>query len=205
MAVRFLKPSIWIPVTKTISQAKAEDYQAVVIPGGAWNPIIMRTDGSVLEFVKRAARAGTLVASICHGPQVLINAGLVKGREVTGVGDIRTDLRNAGATVIEDRPVVIDGNLLTSRDPNDLAEFSSAIEAFLIGKARFARLHGENGPAMAAVRDAGTRGHETVCPVCQGNGYLLGGPGYYRYTCDTCHGTGKVKGNGNLPPVSTDH
>lgn len=136
MAVRFLKPSIWIPVTKNVSEAKVEDYGAVIIPGGAWNPIIMRTDGEVLDFIKKFQASGKLVASVCHGPQVLISAGLVNGRNITGVGDIRQDLRNAGATVIEDREYVLDGNILTSRDPNDMAHFSGAIEKWLTGWAR---------------------------------------------------------------------
>ena len=131
MAVKFLKPSIWLPVTKQISQAKPTDYCAVVIPGGAWNPIIMRTDGKILDFVRGADKAGKLIASVCHGPQVLLSAGLVAKKDITGVGDIRQDLRNAGANVIEDRPLVVDGNLLTSRDPNDLREFSQGIEQYL--------------------------------------------------------------------------
>lgn len=102
MAVQFLKPSVCLPVTKNISQAVVTDYCAVVIPGGAWNPIIMRTDQQILEFVKSAHKANKLVAAVCHGPQVLISADLVKGRMITGVGDIRTDLANAGAEVVHD-------------------------------------------------------------------------------------------------------
>lgn len=131
MAVQFLKPSVWLPVSKNISQAVVSDYCAILIPGGAWNPIIMRTDGQILEFVKQAQKANKLIAAVCHGPQVLISAGLVKGRLVTGVGDIRIDLANAGAEVIHDQAVVVDGNILTSRDPNDLAEFSRGIEEYL--------------------------------------------------------------------------
>ena len=136
MAVKFLRPSIWIPVTRQISQAKVEDYHAIIIPGGAWNPIIMRTDAQILDFVKKFHASGKLVASVCHGPQVLLSAGLVKGRKITGVGDIRQDLRNAGAVVIEDQNAVVDGNIITSRDPNDLAFFSTAIEKFLKNAAR---------------------------------------------------------------------
>ncbi|NLI77386.1 MAG: hypothetical protein GX442_13215 [Candidatus Riflebacteria bacterium] len=222
MAVRFLKPSVWIPVTKTISAADPADYDAVIIPGGAWNPIIMRTDGAILAFVQKAARRGTLIASICHGPQVLISAGLVAGREVTGVGDIRPDLRHAGATVHEDRAVVLDGNLLTSRDPNDLAEFAKAIEAFLTARARFDRLHAgpEATPALAADFQTDTasgltaapsrpaapaRSGGAICPVCEGNGRLHGGPGFYPYPCPTCGGTGHVQPPSHQPPVSTDH
>jgi len=145
MAVKFLKPSIWIPVTKQISQAKVEDYHAIIIPGGAWNPIIMRTDGQIIEFVKKFQAGGKLVASVCHGPQVLISAGLVKGRKVTGVNDIRQDLRNAGATVVEDQTSVVDGNILTSRDPNDLAFFSAAIENWLKNAARSGSVIGDSG------------------------------------------------------------
>ncbi|MBF0406403.1 MAG: DJ-1/PfpI family protein [Candidatus Riflebacteria bacterium] len=141
MAVQFLKPSIWIPVDKQISQAKPEDYDAIIIPGGAWNPIIMRTDGAILDFIRKAFGMNKLIASVCHGPQVLINAGIVNGRNVTGVGDIRIDLKNAGGNVIEDRPVVLDRNLLTSRDPNDMAEFSKAIEEYLSKKSGFENLH----------------------------------------------------------------
>jgi protease I len=137
MAVKFLKPSIWIPVTKNISQARIEDYQGVIVPGGAWNPIIMRTDAGILKFLQAADAKGLLIASVCHGPQVLINAGLVKNRQVTGVADIRQDLRNAGGQVHEDQPVVLDGHLLTSRDPNDIAQFSQAIESYLRPQANF--------------------------------------------------------------------
>lgn len=146
MAVQFLKPSVWLPVAKQVSQVKATDYCAYVVPGGAWNPIIMRTDGKILELLREANKANKLIASVCHGPQVLLNAGLVKGKEVTGVGDIRTDLRNAGAKVIEDRPLVVDENILTSRDPNDLKEFSQGIEQYLRKNLGFCKL-GENNKA----------------------------------------------------------
>ncbi|MEZ7891257.1 MAG: DJ-1/PfpI family protein [Candidatus Wallbacteria bacterium] len=134
MAVRFLKPSLWIPVTKQISQAKAEDYDMILIPGGAWNPIIMRTDGQILDFIKKANENKLLITSICHGPQVLLSAGIIKGKTATGVGDIRGDMKNGGVNVIENLPVVVDGNILTSRDPKDLAEFCMAIEKYLAVK-----------------------------------------------------------------------
>lgn len=131
MAVQFLKPSVWLPVAKQVSQVKATDYCAYVVPGGAWNPIIMRTDGKILDLLKQANEANKLIASVCHGPQVLLSAGLLKDKEATGVGDIRGDLRAGGVKVIEDQPVVVTENILTSRDPNDLAEFSKGIEAYL--------------------------------------------------------------------------
>lgn len=141
MAVQFLKPSIWIPVTKPISQAKPTDYCAVMVPGGAWNPIIKRTDGEVLDFLRGANKAGKLIASVCHGPQVLLNAGLASGKEITGISDIRADLKNAGGNVVEDRPLVVDGNILTSRDPNDLKQFSQGIEQYLKKNRAHCTLH----------------------------------------------------------------
>jgi len=194
MAVKFLKLSVWLPVTKNISEAVVTDYNAVVIPGGAWNPIIMRTDKQIIEFIQAAQKSNSLIAAVCHGPQVLISAGLVKGRMMTGVGDIRTDLANAGAEVIHDQPVVLDGNILTSRDPNDLAEFSKGIEEYLKQKLSFNQLHEATGNA---------RSGSVVCPVCNGTGRLHGGPGMYPYTCYECKGTGHV--HSNQPPVSTDH
>lgn len=194
MAVQFLKPSVWLPVTKNISEAVVTDYSAVVIPGGAWNPIIMRTDKQIIEFIQTAQKANSLIAAVCHGPQVLISAGLAKGRMMTGVGDIRTDLANVGAEVIHDQPVVIDGNILTSRDPNDLAEFSKGIEEYLKQKLSFSQLHEATG---------NDRSGSAVCPVCKGTGRLHGGPGMYPYTCYECNGTGHV--HSNKPPVSTDH
>ncbi len=194
MAVQFLKPSVWLPVTKNISQAVVDDYCAIVIPGGAWNPIIMRTDQQILEFVKSAHKANKLVAAVCHGPQVLISAGLANGRMMTGVGDIRIDLSNAGAEVIHDQPVVLDGNILTSRDPKDLAEFSKGIEEYIRQNLAFGQLHEATGNA---------RSQAVVCPVCKGTGRLHGGPGMYPYTCYECNGKGHV--HSNKPPVSTDH
>lgn len=206
MAVQFLKPSVWIPVTKTISQAKPTDYCTVLIPGGAWNPIIMRTDQQILQFVKGAHRANKLIAAVCHGPQVLISAGLVKGREVTGVGDIREDLANAGGRVVTDRPVVVDGNLLTSRDPNDLAEFSQAIEDYLKKNLAFCKSQEAGSDVEAlSVSESLERsgGSSVVCQACKGTGRVFGGPGMYPHSCPTCKGTGTV--TSHQPPVSTDH
>lgn len=193
MAVQFLKPSIWVPVTARISDAKVEDYDAVVVPGGAWNPIIMRTDAKVLDFLRAANQRGLLIASVCHGPQVLINAGLVKGKTLTGVADIRADLRNAGGKVVEDQPAVIDGNLITSRDPNDMAQFAQAIETALKARARSTRFS-----ALYA-----TSGTTSICTTCNGTGVAHGGPGYYPYRCSQCEGTGRI--STHQPPVSTDH
>lgn len=131
---QFTKPTRFIKVDKNISSANPGDYDAVIIPGGAWNPIILRTDGKVLDFIRSIYAAGKLAASICHGPQVLISADLVSGRKITGVNDIRIDLRNAGGHVIEDQPVVIDNNLLTSRGPEDIEQFTQAIIDYLAAR-----------------------------------------------------------------------
>lgn len=205
MAVQFLKPSVWIPVTKNISQAKFADYCAVVIPGGAWNPIIMRTDQQILDFVRGAKKANKLIAAVCHGPQVLISAGLVKGKEMTGVGDIREDLANAGARVITDQPVVVDGNILTSRDPKDLAEFSQGIEEYLIKNLAFCKTQEKDRAALSlSVMEsmAKTRGSSRICDHCKGTGRTFGGPGMYPYTCPTCKGSGTI--SSKHPSVSTD-
>lgn len=205
MAVKFLKPSVWIPVTKNISEAVATDYCAVIIPGGAWNPIIMRTDQQIISFIQAAHKANKLIAAICHGPQVLISASLVKGKMVTGVGDIRIDLNNAGGEVVNDQAVVVDGNILTSRNPNDMAEFSKGIEAYLKKNLAFCRSQEKDFDAgitaSSSMQQSGS--WTSVCEVCKGTGRLFGGPGNYPYNCHHCNGTGKV--HSHKPPVSTDH
>src|SRR5262249_18464349 len=132
----FLAEAHWVPIDLTIDQARPEEFDAVVVPGGAWSPITTRTDGAVLSFLKRMVDASKLVASICHGPQVLASAALVKGKKLTGVGDILADLEAHGALVqykLEGgvEPVVTDGNLITAENPNAVVAFSIAIEQHL--------------------------------------------------------------------------
>lgn len=110
---------------KTIDEAKIDDYDAVVIPGG-FGPDRLRVNEKVLDFVREMMRAGKLIAAICHGPQVLISADLIKGKKVTCVKQVSVDVINAGAQYV-DEPVVIDGNLITSRHPRDLPGFTAAI------------------------------------------------------------------------------
>ncbi len=109
----------------TTTDARAEDFDAVVIPGGA-APDKMRTNMKTVRFVQDAVNAGKLVAAICHGPQVLIEGDLLKGRRATGFRAIRKDMQNAGAN-FENAPLVADGNLVTSRRPADLPIFTAAI------------------------------------------------------------------------------
>jgi protease I len=109
----------------TTTDARPEDFDAVIIPGGM-APDRMRTNMKTVRFVQRAAEQGKLVAAICHGPQVLIEADLLRGKHATGFRAIRKDMQNAGAT-FEDAPVVTDENLITSRRPGDLPFFATAI------------------------------------------------------------------------------
>jgi len=100
-------------------------YDALVIPGG-YSPDHLRTDPGVVAFVQAMVRAGKLVAAVCHGPQLLIEADAVRDRTVTSWPSVRTDLKNAGATWV-DREVATDGRLITSRNPADLSAFTEAI------------------------------------------------------------------------------
>jgi protease I len=114
-----------VKAEKSIDQVKAEDYDALLIPGGQ-SPDRLRVDRRVVEFVKRFDRGGKLIAAVCHGPQLLIAAHLVKGRTLTAWQTIQDDLQQIGATV-KDEPVVRDRNWITSRKPDDLQQFSDAI------------------------------------------------------------------------------
>lgn len=110
-------------------QARPEDYDALVIPGG-FGPDRLRTDTQVVDFVRRFFDSGKPVAAICHGPQLLIEAQVVRGVTLTSWPSVRTDLLNAGAKWV-DEPVVEDGNLISSRKPDDLDAFCSALLARL--------------------------------------------------------------------------
>jgi protease I len=114
-----------IKADATTTDARAEDFDAVVIPGGM-APDKMRTNMKTVRFVQDAVLSGKLVAAVCHGPQVLIEGDLLRGKRATGFRAIRKDMQNAGAE-FENAPVVTDGNLLTSRRPGDLPLFTSAI------------------------------------------------------------------------------
>lgn len=118
---RHLEPGDQIEVDVPLMEGSAEEYDALFIPGGLYNPDALRSDPGMIDFVKHFFRTGKPVGSICHGPQVLISAGLAHGRTMTGWKAIQVDLRNAGATV-RDEAVVVDGNLVTSRNPGDLNE-----------------------------------------------------------------------------------
>jgi len=109
----------------SIKKAKAEDFDALVIPGG-YAPDILRRYEEINKFVKEAYKLGKIVACICHGGWVLVSAGILKGKKVTGFSAIKDDLINAGAQYF-DKEVVVDNNLITSRNPYDLPAFCKQI------------------------------------------------------------------------------
>lgn len=121
-----------IKVDKTVSEANAADYDALVLPGGVINPDALRGDENAVKFVKEFFDADKTVASICHGPQTLITAEVVKGKKMTSYSSIRKDLENAGANWVDEQ-VVKDGNLITSRNPDDLNAFNAKIVETLKG------------------------------------------------------------------------
>ena len=109
-----------------IEDADPTRYDAIVIPGGQINPDLLRVEDSVIALVRAFAKEGKIIAAVCHGPWVLIEADIVSGREMTAYPSIRTDLKNAGARVM-DEPVVADSGIVTSRNPNDLKDFVAKI------------------------------------------------------------------------------
>jgi protease I len=110
---------------KAVKQVKPADFDAVIIPGG-YSPDYMRRSPEMVEFVKRMASQGSIVAAICHGPWMLASADLLRGKKITSFESIRVDLENAGAEWIDIR-VATDGNIITSRRPDDLPAFCRAI------------------------------------------------------------------------------
>lgn len=121
-----LEPAGTFPVDRAVADAKVDEFDGLVLPGGTVNPDKLRLDDSAVGFVRDFVKSGKPVAAICHGPWTLVEAGVVNNRTLTSYPSIRTDLRNAGATVV-DQQVCIDGNLITSRSPKDLDAFCQAI------------------------------------------------------------------------------
>ena len=115
-----------VPVDVPLAQADAGRYDALVIPGGLFNPDALRVDEQALAFTREFFRAGKPVAAICHGPWVLANADVLRDRTVTSVPNIRRDLENAGAKWV-DEDVVVDQGLITSRTPDDLPAFCARL------------------------------------------------------------------------------
>ena len=127
-------PSDSYPVDVTLNEATPDDYDALLLPGGVANPDKLRMNLQAVQFVKAFLDAGKPIASICHGPWTLIEAGAVRGRTMTSWPSLQTDLRNAGANWV-DREVVVDRGLVTSRKPADIPSFNKKmIEEFREGK-----------------------------------------------------------------------
>jgi len=110
----------------TIDQVNPDDFDALILPGGVRNPDALRIRGNVIGLIRDFNRQGKPIAAICHGPWLLVEADLLRGRTATSWPSIRTDLRNAGANVV-DEPAVTDGNLVTSRNPDDVEAFTAAV------------------------------------------------------------------------------
>lgn len=123
-----------VPVDMALNDAKPEDFDALMIPGGLMNPDSLRSSDEALEFVRHFFREGKPVAAICHAPWVLIDAGVIRGRTVTSWPAIKTDVRNAGANWV-DQEVVVDNGLVTSRKPDDIPAFNKKmVEEFCEGR-----------------------------------------------------------------------
>jgi protease I len=121
-------------VDRTIEEADASEYDALMIPGGVGNPDQLRGDENVVSFVRDFFEAGKPVAVICHGPWVLVEAGVVRGRKLTSWPTLQTDIRNAGGDWV-DQEVVVDKGLVTSRKPDDIPAFNAKmIEEFCEGR-----------------------------------------------------------------------
>jgi protease I len=129
-----IEPADTFPVDRTAKEATAEDYDALLMPGGTVNADKLRVDPDVRRFVQDIFRAGKPVGAICHAPWTLIDADLARGRTLTSYPSVWTDLRNAGATVV-DEEVVTDHGLVTSRSPKDLPAFcAKVVEEFAEGR-----------------------------------------------------------------------
>ncbi len=127
-----------VRVDRLVNDAKTAEYDALVLPGGVMNPDHLRMNKPAVSFVREFAQSGKPVAAICHGPQTLIEAGVVRGHTMTSYPSLHTDLTNAGANWV-DREVVTDANFITSRKPEDIPAFSRAISQSIMQLSSLAR------------------------------------------------------------------
>jgi protease I len=142
-----INPADTFSVDKIVGDASVDDYAGLIVPGGAVNPDNLRMDRDAVSFVQEFFKTGKPVGVICHGPWILVEADVARGRTLTSYPSIRTDLRNAGANVV-DQEVVTDQGLVTSRSPDDLPAFCSKIlEEFAEGEHQ---VHDEGATAGAA-------------------------------------------------------
>jgi intracellular protease, PfpI family len=151
--IRGWKDKDWgdsVPVDKSLEEVRAEDYDAIVLPGGQINPDLLRINTQALQLIRDFIDSGKVVAAICHAPWLLIEVDAVRGRQVTSYKSIKTDVINAGGRWI-DREVVTDMGLITSRNPGDLEAFTAKIideiKEGSHARQRAARQKGEQRPA----------------------------------------------------------
>jgi protease I len=131
------------PVDKAVSDVSADDYDALLLPGGVGNPDTLRTDEDAVAFVRSFVDQGKPVAAICHAPWMLVEAGVARGRKLTSFWSIKTDVKNAGGNWVDEQ-VVVDNGLVTSRSPDDLSAFCpKVVEEFAEGKHDRQRVHAE--------------------------------------------------------------
>jgi protease I len=121
-----INPSITFAVDKAVADAKVDDYDGLLLPGGVANPDNLRMDDDAIRFVQDFFKTGKPVGVICHGPWTLVEADLVRGRTLTSYPSVRTDIRNAGGNWV-DEEVVVDQGLVSSRNPDDLPAFCAKI------------------------------------------------------------------------------
>jgi protease I len=126
LAIRLMENAGWIRIDRYLDEAKVADYDAMILPGGCWNPDALRADQHARAFTRDMHAAGKPTCAICHGQWVMVSAGLLRGKKATAVWNIHVDLANAGATVL-DEPCVVDGNLITARFPYDLPRMVAAL------------------------------------------------------------------------------
>ncbi len=115
-----------IAVDREVGQVSVQDYDALLLPGGVANPDALRTDQTAVAFVKDFVSSGKTVAAICHAPWTLVESGVLGGRKLTSWPSLQTDIRNAGGEWVDEQ-VVVDGNLITSRNPDDIPAFNAAL------------------------------------------------------------------------------
>ena len=127
--VKAYNSDTWVKVEMSAVESDGNDYDAIVVPGGS-SPAYLREHDSVVNFLKQGAENGKIIAAICHGPQLLITAGILEGRSVTAYPSVADELYTAGANY-DDVPVMRDGKIITSRIPDDLPHFVKAIETAL--------------------------------------------------------------------------
>lgn len=114
------------PVDRTVGEVSVDEYDALVIPGGVGNPDTMRMNKDAVRFVHEFFESGKPIAAICHAPWMLVEADVARGRKLTSFWSIKTDVRNAGGNWV-DEEVVVDGNIVTSRNPDDLPSFNKEL------------------------------------------------------------------------------